>query len=108
MLIARRAPSGSLGDSAPHSRAIVSSGEVMRSHIAPNNSALSRKCQYTAPRVTPAAAATSASEVRVVPRSRNTRSAATSSRSRVARASSLVRRTIVAPASGSSPLYKHS
>ena len=52
------------------------------------------KCQYTAPRVTPADAATSSSDVWATPWSRNTRSAASSSASRVAAASVLVRLAI--------------
>ena len=51
----------------------ASSGSVARSHIARKRSALSLKCQYTAPRVMPAAVATSASDVRVTPCSRNRR-----------------------------------
>ena len=85
---------GSSSARSPLRRISLSSGKVTRFIIALNRSALLRKCQYTAPRVTPAARATCSSEVRDTPRRWNSRSAMSRMRSRVRCASALVLRAI--------------
>ncbi len=56
---ARSVPRGSAAAFSPACSNIASSGIVARSHMARKRSALSLKCQYTAPRVMPAAVAIS-------------------------------------------------